>query len=139
MSFSRIQACTAGLLVASGWVLAGCAEAEPASPQVAAGRGHFLKHCVSCHGLSGAGVEGAFPALRGSTVVEGDPKVLVRVLLETPRTVLGNRGYPPGMPAFAALKDEELAELVTFLRHQFGGGLGGVDAELVRSQRSPAP
>jgi mono/diheme cytochrome c family protein len=70
-----------------------------------------MDNCAACHQASGAGVAGAFPALKGSKVAQGDPKVPIT-------RVLKGRG---GMPAFQTeLTDLEIATVLTYVRSAWG-------------------
>lgn len=127
----------AGSQVVWAFLGSGCGAPAVETPvQVTDGRGHFLRHCVTCHAIHGRGVPMAFPALLGSDVVAGDPERLVRVLLQTPGKVLGDRGYSAVMPAFAMPGDADLAAIVTFIRWEYAGRKAGVDAAFVAGVRA---
>lgn len=83
---------------------------------VAKGAGVYLKNCVSCHQIDGSGVSGWFPALRGSEKVTGSMDQLIGFI----------QAGTSKMPAFRKLPDNELAELITFLRNapELGNNVG---------------
>ncbi|MDI1365479.1 MAG: cytochrome c, partial [bacterium] len=71
----------------------------------------FMDNCSACHQPTGKGIKGAFPALAGSPLVQGDPTVLTT-------TVLNGRA---GMPAFKDdLSDADLAGILTYVRSSWG-------------------
>lgn len=83
----------------------------------------YQKHCEDCHGTSGQGAPGAYPALAGNRgVVLPSPLNAIRSVL--------NGGYPPstagnprpyGMPPFAqTLKGEEIATVLSYVRNAWG-------------------
>ena len=75
----------------------------------------YAKNCATCHMPDGAGIPGAFPALKGSAVVNGDIKAQANV-------VLNGRN---AMPAFGKqLKAAELAEVITYTRNALGNSKG---------------
>lgn len=88
-----------------------------------AGAKLYEQHCAQCHGEQGRGVPGAYPPLAGNRAVTmASTANLVQVVL--------NGGYAPatagnprpfGMPPFVlVLSDNELAELLTYLRSAWG-------------------
>jgi len=71
----------------------------------------YAHNCLACHQANGQGIPGAFPALKASPLVLGDEASLLRV-------VLAGRG---GMPTFnAALGEDELAAVVSYIRNEWG-------------------
>jgi cytochrome c6 len=93
------------------------------------GKTLFAKNCAACHQASGAGIPGAFPALKGNALAQGDPAIVVT-------TVLKGRA---GMPAFAAsLDDEKLATIITYVRGAWGNQAGAVTTADVASIRHAA-
>lgn len=97
----------------------------------------YVQFCVDCHRLDGAGVKGIFPPLvRNPTVASSDPATLVHVALtgwKTAQTAAHPRVYT--MPAFSRLSDQELAEILSFMRQSWGNDRGPVDAAQVRKIR----
>ncbi|CAN5886312.1 cytochrome c [soil metagenome] len=89
-------------------VLVLCAAPAFAAPD---GKQLFADNCSACHQLTGKGIPGAFPALAGSKIAQGDPK-------EPITRVLKGRG---GMPALGAdLSDLEIAKILTYVRSSWG-------------------
>lgn len=91
----------------------------------------YERHCASCHGDSGEGVPGVYPALAGSrAVVMATPANLVHMVLEGgfPPVTAGNP-RPYGMPPFATvLSNDEIAQLLTHLRSSWGNQAPPVSA-----------
>ncbi|SFM04567.1 Cytochrome c, mono-and diheme variants [Nitrosomonas nitrosa] len=90
---------------------------------LAQGEKLYEKHCQDCHGASGQGAPGIYPALTGNrSVTMAIPTNVIRIVL--------NGGYPPttaanpqpyGMPPFQQIiRDEEVAQLVSFIRNAWG-------------------
>jgi glucose/arabinose dehydrogenase/cytochrome c5 len=98
----------------------------------------YQQTCAACHMPDGQGVPGMQPALAGSAVVAGDTATLVRVVLRGPAQVLpANRPkYGVQMPPFAAaLNDADAAEVLTFVRRQFGKNAPPIAPAQVAAQR----
>jgi ubiquinol-cytochrome c reductase cytochrome b subunit len=114
---------------------AGAAEAAEASsgasanPQIAAGKTVFTANCTSCHGAAGLGQAGLAPPLAGNPMVTGDPKAVIKVLLNGlhGQTIMG-QSYGAPMPAWkGTLSNKDIADVITYIR----GGLGSNKASAV--------
>lgn len=89
----------------------------------------YREHCRDCHGESGEGAGGAYPALAGNRAVTLDsPANVVRVIVSGgfPPSTAGNP-RPYGMPPFVhVLQDAEIAAVATYVRNAWGNAAGGV-------------
>lgn len=83
---------------------------------VANGAAVYLKNCVACHQIDGSGISGWYPALKGSEKVTGNMDQLIGFI----------QAGTSKMPAFRKLPDNELAELLTFIRNapELGNNVG---------------
>jgi len=115
----------------------------PAQAMLQRGQAVYDRHCAQCHGGVGQGVAGAFPPLAGNrAVLLETPVNLIRVVLAggfLPATVGNPR--PHGMPPFLhVLSDEEVADVLTFVRNAWGNrapAVGTIDVYRAREGRSP--
>ena len=88
------------------------------------GRGVYLSKCAICHGNDGMGDKVTYPPLAGSEWLKEKPDAeIVKIILQGltgPITVNGKEWnstmLPPGVT-----NSRDLANLLTFLRRQFGG------------------
>lgn len=88
------------------------------------GRGVYLSKCAICHGNDGMGDKVTYPPLAGSEWLKEKPDAeIVKIILQGltgPITVNGKEWdstmLPPGVT-----DSRDLANLLTFLRRQFGG------------------
>lgn len=98
----------------------------------------YVQFCSDCHRQNGAGVSKIFPPLaQNPAVTSNDPATLLHITLtgwKTASTAAHPRVYT--MPAFARLSDQELAELLTFVRASWGNGAAPVDAASVGKMRA---
>ncbi|MDR7092437.1 cytochrome c [Hydrogenophaga laconesensis] len=118
---------------------------EPADSRVlAAGGQRYEQHCAQCHGARGEGVSSqgavAYPPLAGNrTVTMASPANLAQIVLNGgfgPSTQAHPR--PFGMPPFVLqFNDQELAELLTYVRTQWGNQAPPVSALDVQQLRRP--
>lgn len=97
-----------------------------AAAQAMDGKALFLKNCAACHQASGRGIPGAFPALAGNALVQGDAAEVATVLLK-------GRG---GMPDFSAsLGDQDIALVLNYVRSSWsnqGAPIAGTDIAALR-------
>jgi mono/diheme cytochrome c family protein len=86
----------------------------------------------------GSGVSGLQPAIKGSSVVTGDPATLIRLLLQGPDKALpaDRESYANPMPVFSGLLDGEIAAILSYVRRAFGDDSAtSVTPEQVASMR----
>jgi len=87
------------------------------------GKAIYDKHCENCHGKQGDGGPNNFPSLVGNrNVLSAHFTNMVQSVLlgGIPPTTTGNPS-PAGMPPFrAVLSDTEVAEVLTYIRHEWG-------------------
>ena len=116
------------------------AAAAGISPKLFATRGGlgYVQFCVDCHRQDGGGVKGIFPSLaRNLTVGTSDPATLLHLALtgwKTAETAAHPRVYT--MPGFSRLSDQELADILTFVRETWAKGAPPVRAAQVRKYRA---
>ncbi|MBL9199271.1 MAG: c-type cytochrome [Opitutaceae bacterium] len=103
------------------------------------GRTLFAAVCSACHQANGRGLEGLAPPLLDSEWVLGTPERTVRIVLNGvrgPITVLG-KVHTGDMPGFgAALNDEQIASILTYVRREWGHTAAPVEPALVAGIRS---
>lgn len=94
--------------------------------------------CAACHQANAQGLPGAFPPLAGSEWVNGDVETMVRIViagLSGPVTVKG-AAFNSMMPPPPGLDDEKIADVVTFVRSNFGNKAPAVDVAAVKAIRA---
>src|SRR6185369_10960882 len=115
------------------------------TPPKAPSRGQEIYEmaCLPCHQPEGKGLPGVYPPLAGSEWVRGDSSSLIRILLHGlggPITVAGQRfGVRPdaiAMPSLGGLTDEQIADVLTYVRNDYGEKAGNVSADEVKRIRS---
>ncbi len=121
-------------------LLAACAKPKTSLHASDPGDVLYGRYCRACHQQNGTAAANGWPALSGSAVVNGDPKVLalwVMYGIQPTATVSGVS--PSRMPAYATLKDEELAVLLTYVRSHFKNSAEAVDLDLIKKIRAEHP
>ncbi|XQU73908.1 Cytochrome c [Cupriavidus sp. H18C2] len=102
------------------------------------GARQYATYCMPCHQASGKGFARVFPPLAGNpTVVDPNPASLVNLLLEgavTARVQTAPTDYH--MPGYGwTMEDQELANLLTFIRRSWGNQAAPVTEEAVAARR----
>jgi mono/diheme cytochrome c family protein len=102
-----------------------------------AGSQVYLGSCAACHMPDGTGVPGMQPALDGDPVVAGDPTQLIRVVLLGPNKALPeNRPvFSNTMPPFSQLSDQQIADVLTYIRQQYGDNASEIEPSQVAALR----
>lgn len=81
------------------------------------GEAVYLARCSVCHQVSGVGITGAFPAIKGSAVATGEVSQHIDIVVN------GRSGT--AMQAFVnQLTEEEIAAVVTYQRNAWGNSTG---------------
>ncbi|WP_454835209.1 c-type cytochrome [Pseudomonas lini] len=99
----------------------------------------YIDNCAACHRTDGHGYTRVFPALAGNPVLQtADPTSLIHVVLAG-GTIPATQTAPSNftMPAFGwRLSDQEVAEVVNFIRTSWGNQGSVVTAKDVSSLRT---
>lgn len=105
---------------------------------LARGKIYYENVCALCHNSDGNGKPNQAPALAGSEWVTGNPEQLVRIPLAGlagPITVKGEN-WNLAMPAMgAAMSDDDLAAVLTYMRQSWGNKASEITAEQVKAIR----
>jgi mono/diheme cytochrome c family protein len=102
------------------------------------GKAVYLKNCLTCHQMDGSGVPNMHPPLGPGSWVGKDPKELIAIMMKglSGKIEVNNEVYKNFMPSQAKLIDEELADVLTYIRSSFGNNFGPVSAEMVSKIRN---
>jgi mono/diheme cytochrome c family protein/glucose/arabinose dehydrogenase len=111
------------------------AAARPLTPaeqaRFEAGRTIYQNLCVACHQLDGRGLERMAPPLVGSEFALGPPDIPIRIVLNGKE---GSVGLMP--PLGASLSDEQIADVLTYIRREWGQTGSPIDPSLVAPIRA---
>ena len=103
------------------------------------GKKIFSANCATCHQANGLGVAGQYPPLAGSEIVNGGarrPAMIVLKGLQGPLTVKGQHyGSAVMQPWEKTLNDQKIADVLTYVRQEWGNTGGPVAAEGVGALR----
>ena len=98
----------------------------------------YYTYCSTCHQQDGRGATGRFPPLNGTEWVIGDKERLINIILNGMEGSMEVNGevYNGVMPQHSFLSDEEVADVLTYIRTNFGNDAGEIKAEEVKKLRS---
>ncbi len=99
----------------------------------------YMTRCMSCHQTNGEGVQGGFPPLAESEYVSGDKGVVIRMILGGLSGEIEVKGttYSGMMPPWGGfLNDEQIAQVLTYVRSSFGNDADAVTVEEVAAVRA---
>jgi cytochrome c oxidase cbb3-type subunit 2 len=98
--------------------------------------------CFTCHQANGEGLAGQFPPLAGSDWVLGDKDRLIMISMyglmgeiEVNGVKYNNVMAPPGIPP-GSLTDEQIANVLTYIRNDWGNSASAVSPEEVATVRA---
>lgn len=113
---------------------------EPSHPGTLAmqkGQAVFVAECSACHTEPDAGTPRAYPSLAGDTLVMGrEPTTVIRIVLQGAQSAkTQNAPTTYSMPSFAALKDKDIADVMTYIRNAWGNRASPVSTKEVKTLR----
>jgi nitrite reductase (NO-forming) len=109
--------------------------------QIAKGKGVFMQTCFVCHQLNGEGIVGQIPPLAKSDFLMADKERSIRFVLQgfTGEIEVNGKKFNGTMAPLNYLSDEDVANVLTYVRNSFGNSADGVKVDEVRRVRSEAP
>ena len=91
----------------------------------------YATHCQACHQESGEGLKGAFPPLKGSTVVlDKDPSLIVNIIMRG-YDARPEYGAMPAVGVNADLSPEQIAAIINHERSSWGNNAPKVSVQQV--------
>ena len=93
----------------------------------------YNTYCSACHQNDGKGDGNRFPPLGETDYVTGDKTRLLNIVLKglNGEIIVNGKPYNGLMPAHNFLKDEEVANILTYIRSSFGNNASAVSVQEV--------
>ena len=103
-----------------------------------AGQSLYQTYCVSCHQAEGQGIPGTFPPLAKSDYLMADTTRAIETVLNGRNGPLevNEQQYNGTMPAMGHLKDEDIADILSYVRSSWGNAGSPVSAAEVAAVRA---
>jgi mono/diheme cytochrome c family protein len=102
------------------------------------GKQVYLTQCLACHQVDAAGVQGMNPPLIKTKFVLGDKPTLVKIVLNgmTGAVDINGDTYHNVMAPHSELTDQQIADVLTYVRNSFGNKASAVAAAQVKAIRA---
>ncbi|TDN39748.1 cytochrome c [Hymenobacter sp. UV11] len=117
-------------------------KADPAmAASITRGAVVYKNVCITCHMADGGGVPNMNPPLIKTEYVLGDKARLAHIVLAglaEPIEIDGN-DYKQHMPAQNYLTDQQVADVLTYVRNKFGNKASAVQVAEVKAVRATLP
>lgn len=86
------------------------------------GKRIYKANCVSCHMANGEGMTGAFPPLAKSDYLMEDKERSIKLILEgaNGEMKVNNKTYYGNMLGYNMLKDQQVADVLNYIRNSWG-------------------
>ena len=102
------------------------------------GKAVYTQYCLTCHQADGSGVPNMHPPLTPGSWVGKDPNELIAIMMKglSGKIEVNGEVYKNFMPSQAQLTDEQLADVLSYIRSSFGNNFEPVTPEMVKKVRS---
>ena len=109
--------------------------------QIARGKQVFMQTCFVCHQINGEGIPNQIPPLAKSDFLLADKERSIRIVLQglSGEVQVNDKKYNGVMIPMPNLTDEEIANVLTYVRNSFGNAGDDVAPDAVRKVRSESP
>ncbi len=101
----------------------------------------YKANCLACHQADGSGNPGMFPPLEGTKIVLGEKEKLIGIVLHGLSGEVEVKGetYYQAMPPQNFLSDQQIADVLTYVRNSFGNKASQVTSGEVKAVRAKKP
>jgi len=105
--------------------------------QIKAGEARFTGTCSVCHQANGRGLPNVFPPLAGSDFLMADKQRSIGIVLNglSGKVSVNGAAFDSVMPPMSQLNDDELANILTYVRNTWGNSGEAVSAAEVKAVR----
>ena len=111
---------------------------HPGGSSMARGKIVYTNICLACHMAGGTGVPTMNPPLINTTYVLGDKAALIKIVLNGFKedVAINGQTYSNNMTPHADLKDQQIADVLTYVRKSFGNKASAVTVADVKKARA---
>jgi mono/diheme cytochrome c family protein len=105
--------------------------------KISPGEQVFKKYCLTCHQADGGGVPNLNPPLIKTEYVLGDKARLIGIVIKgfNEKIEIDGDHFSNTMPELSILKDREIADVLSYVRSNFGNKASAVTVEEVKAVR----
>ena len=114
------------------------AATQPVKTSKQKGAAVYKQYCLTCHQADGGGVPRMNPPLIQTSYVTGDKSKLIKWVLQgsVEKVLIDGQKYSNNMPAQKNLTDQQIADVLTYIRGSFGNkslSISSTDVKLIRA------
>lgn len=105
---------------------------------LARGKAVYAQQCLVCHQADATGVPNLNPPLINTTYVLGDKATMIKIVLNGFKddVEINGKTYTNVMPPHDTMKDQEIADVLTYVRKSFGNKASTITVADVRKARA---
>ena len=105
---------------------------------IANGKKVYVQYCITCHQADGKGVPTLNPPLINTSYDLGDKIKLIQIVLNgfNEDVQINGQSFSNSMTPHAMMTNQEIADVLTYVRNSFGNKATPVSATLVKNVRS---
>ena len=135
---AKIQAAAAPAPAAAPAAPAAVAFVKASDEQMKRGAAVYARTCIACHQPTGMGLPPVFPPLAKAPIAVGNPELPIKFILQGlmgPITV-GGTTFNSMMPPVPGVNDQDIADVLTYVRQSFGNKGNPVSVDQVKAVRA---
>jgi mono/diheme cytochrome c family protein len=110
----------------------------PIQASITRGKQVYLQVCLACHQVDAGGVQGMTPTLVKTTYVLGPKIPLIKIVLNgmTGAVTINGDDFHNVMAPHSDLTDQQIADVLTYVRNSFGNKASAVSVAQVKAVRA---
>ncbi len=114
------------------------ASTQPAQTSKQKGSAIYKKYCLTCHQADGSGVPRMNPPLIKTSYITGDKSKLIKWVLQgsVEKVAIDGQNYSNNMPPQKNLTDQQIADVLTYIRSSFGNKSPAITSTDVKTVRA---
>lgn len=119
-------------------VLISCDSHSSTEASIARGEKIYTQYCLPCHQVDGSGVPQLNPPLKNSAYVLGEESKLIHIIthgFNEGVEINGDAYTNPMPPVGVNFKEEEIADVLTYVRNSFGNKASAISTDQVKVLR----
>jgi len=111
---------------------------QPAQTSKQRGAALYKQYCLTCHQADGSGVPKLNPPLIKTSWVSGEKTKLIKWVLQgsVEKVEIDGENYANNMPAQNYLTDQQIADVLTYVRGSFGNKASAITSTEVKTVRA---
>jgi len=116
-----------GVIVNALFILSSWFFQSGTAKSIERGKEVYASYCQNCHMEDGMGTPDVFPPVAKADYVKRPAKELIKIILEgqSGEIVVNKKTYNGMMPAQSYLTDEEIADVLNYVRNSWGNKVPG--------------